>query len=63
VPKRAVDLVFGFKDAPASSRSSVDNCTEGWKFEDSNPPESYEKIDVDGMSRKGRRRLLVRSYL
>ena len=28
VPKRAVDLGFEFKDASASSRSSVNNCTE-----------------------------------
>ncbi|MCW0935830.1 replication endonuclease [Pantoea sp. RG18] len=28
VPKRAVDLGFEFQDAPASSRSSVNNCTE-----------------------------------
>ena len=27
VPKRAVDLAVDFKDAPASSRSSVNNCT------------------------------------
>jgi len=57
VPKRAVDLVFEFKDAPASTRCSVNNCTGGLKFEDSNPPESYEKIDMDGMSRKERRLL------
>ncbi|MGC0809260.1 replication endonuclease [Pantoea agglomerans] len=60
VPKRAVDLGFEFKDAPASSRSSVNNCTGGLRSEDSNPPESYKKIDLGGMSRKERRRLLSR---
>ncbi|MEB6222848.1 replication endonuclease [Pantoea anthophila] len=60
VPKRSVDLAFEFKDALASSRSSVNNCTGGLRSEDSNPPESYAKIDLDGMSRKERRRLLSR---
>ncbi|KAA5986081.1 replication endonuclease [Pantoea sp. M_4] len=60
VPKRAVDLGFEFKDAPASSRSSVNNCTGGLRSEDSNPPGSYAKIDLDGMSRKERRLLLSR---
>ncbi|WHU84789.1 replication endonuclease [Pantoea agglomerans pv. betae] len=60
VPKRAVDLGFEFKDASASSRSSVNNCTGGLRSEDSNPPESFEKIDLDGMSRKERRQLLSR---
>lgn len=60
VPKRAVDLAFEFKDASASSRSSVNNCTGSLRSEDSNPPESFEKIDLDGMSRKERRQLLSR---
>ncbi|MFK3933942.1 replication endonuclease [Pantoea agglomerans] len=60
VPKRAVDLGFEFKDASASSRSSVNNCTGGLRSEDSNSPESFEKIDLDGMSRKERRQLLSR---
>ncbi|MVT82321.1 replication endonuclease [Pantoea agglomerans] len=60
VPKRAVDLAFEFQDASASSRSSVNNCTGGLRSEDSNPPESFEKIDLDGMSRKERRQLLSR---
>lgn len=60
VPKRAVDLGFEFKDASASSRSSVNNCTGGLRSEDSNPPESFEKIDLDNMSRKERRQLLSR---
>ncbi|PLR23194.1 replication protein [Pantoea endophytica] len=55
-----LDLAFEFLDAPASSRSSVNNCTEGLRAEDSNPPESYAKIDFDGMSRKERRQLLAR---
>lgn len=60
VPKRAVDLGFEFKDASASSRSSVNNCTGGSRSEDSNSSESYPKIDLNGMSRKGRRQLLRR---
>jgi len=60
VPKRAVDLGFEFKDASASSRSSVNNCTGGLRSEDSNPPESLDNIDLDGMSRRERRQLLSR---
>ena len=59
VPKRAVDFAFDLQDAPASSRSSVNNCTGGLRSEDSNPTESFSKIDPDGMSRKERRRLLA----
>ncbi|KTS14707.1 replication endonuclease [Pantoea dispersa] len=59
VPKRAVDFAFDLQDAPASSRSSVNNCTGGLRSEDSNPTESFSKIDLDGMSRKERRRLLA----
>lgn len=53
-------LTFEFLDASASSRSSVNNCTEDLRAEDSNTPESYAKIDFDGMSRKERRQLLAR---
>ncbi|WP_033755129.1 replication endonuclease [Pantoea sp. NGS-ED-1003] len=60
VPKRAVDLGFEFKDASASSRSSVNNCTGGLRSEDPNPPESFDNIDLDGMSRRERRQLLSR---
>lgn len=60
VPKRAVDLGFEFKDASASSRSSVNNCTGGLRSEDSNSPESYPEIDLNGMSRKERRQLLIK---
>lgn len=60
VPKRAVDLGFEFKDASASSRSSVNNCTGGLRSKDSNPPESFDNIDLDGMSRRERRQLLSR---
>ncbi len=60
VPKRAVDLAFEFKDASASSRSSVNNCTGGLRSEDSNSPESYPEIDLNGMSRKERRQLLMK---
>ncbi|HDY7398693.1 TPA: replication endonuclease [Klebsiella pneumoniae] len=60
VPKRAVDLGFEFKDASASSWSSVNNCTGGLRSEDSSPPESFDNIDLDGMSRRERRQLLSR---
>ncbi|MBZ6395600.1 MULTISPECIES: replication endonuclease [Pantoea] len=60
VPKRAVDLGFEFKDASASSRSSVNNCTGGLRSKDSNPPESFDNTDLDGMSRRERRQLLSR---
>ncbi|WP_293774486.1 replication endonuclease [uncultured Pantoea sp.] len=60
VPKRAVDLGFEFKDASASSRSSVNNCTGGLRSEDSNPPESFDNIDLNGMSRREKRQLLSR---
>jgi len=60
VPKRAVDFDFDLQDASASSRSSVNNCTGGLRSEDSNPPESFDKIDLDGMSKKERRQLLAR---
>ena len=60
VPKCAVDLGFEFKDASASSRSSVNNCTGGLRCQDSNPPESFDNIDLDGMSRRERRKLLSR---
>ncbi|WP_034911944.1 replication endonuclease [Erwinia sp. 9145] len=60
VPKRAVDFGFDLKDAPASSRSSVNNCTGGLRSEDSGPPESYGETELPGMSRKERRRLLSR---
>ncbi len=60
VPKRAVDLGFDFKDADASSRSSVNNCTGGLRSEDSNQPESFAKFDLESMSRKERRQLLNR---
>ncbi|MGK3111820.1 replication endonuclease [Candidatus Pantoea formicae] len=60
VPKRAVDFDFDLQDASASSRSSVNNCTGGLRSEDSNPPESFDKIDLNGMSKKERRQLLAR---
>lgn len=61
VPKRAaVDLAFELRDAPASPWSSVNNCTGGLRSEDSNSPESYPEIDLNGMSRKERRQLLTR---
>ncbi|MGP6856831.1 replication endonuclease [Klebsiella pneumoniae] len=60
VPKRAVDLGFEFKGASASSRSSVNNCTGGLRAEDSNPPESFDNIDLNGMSRREKRQLLSR---
>jgi len=60
VPKRAVEFGFDLQDAPASSRSSVNNCTGGLRSEDSTPPGGYEKLDFEGMSRKERRQLLNR---
>lgn len=58
VPKRAVDLGFEFRDASASPRSSVNNCTEGLRSEDSNSPASFANIDLNSMSRRERRQLL-----
>ncbi|WP_312045251.1 replication endonuclease [Erwinia sp.] len=60
VPKRAVDLGFEFKDAPASSRSSVNNCTGGLRSQDSKRPESVDDRDFSALTRKERRRLLAR---
>ena len=60
VPKRAVEFDFDLQDAPASSRSSVNNCTGGLRSEDLNPPESFEKIELNGLSKKERRQLLAR---
>ncbi|WP_342754783.1 replication endonuclease [Pantoea sp. MBD-2R] len=60
VPKRAVDLAVDFKDASASSRSSVNNCTGGLRSEDSKLPESVGNSDLSSLSRKERRRLLAR---
>lgn len=60
VPKRAVNFDFDLQDASASSRSSVNNCTGGLRSEDSNPPESFEKIELNGLSKKERRQLLAR---
>lgn len=60
VPKRAVDRAVDFKDASASSRSSVNNCTEGLRSQDSKRPESVGDRDLSALSRKERRRLLAR---
>lgn len=60
VPKRAVEFDFDLQDATASSRSSVNNCTGGLRSEDSTLPGSYEKLNLEGMSRKERRQLLNR---
>lgn len=57
VPKRAVDLGFEFRDAPASPRSSVNNCTE------SKPYSANGEVVIDFLnppSRAERRRLLNR---
>ncbi|MFK3875370.1 replication endonuclease [Pantoea agglomerans] len=55
VPKRAVDLGFKFKDAPASSRSSVNNCTA--------PPDDDPPIDFTrSPTRAERRRILKRLH-
>ena len=53
VQKHAVDLGFEFKDAPASSRSSVNNCTET----------TGSKATIDftkPLTRAGRRRIIKR---
>ncbi|ORM95098.1 replication endonuclease [Pantoea cypripedii] len=60
VPKRALDLAVDLKGASAPSWSSVNNCTGGLRSEDSNPPESFEKIDFESMNRKERRQLFTR---
>ena len=53
VPKRAVDLAFEFKGAPASSRSSVNNCTE--------PADSEVAFDFSKpLTHAERRRILKR---
>jgi hypothetical protein len=54
----AFDFVFDIEGAPASSRSSVNNCTGGLRPEDSNSPESFVNIDLNGMNRRERRQLL-----
>jgi len=60
VPKRAVEFGFDLQDAPASSRSSVNNCTGGLRSGDSMSPRGYEKLNLESMSRKERRQLLNR---
>lgn len=60
VPKRAVDLAVDFKDASASSRSSVNNCTGGSRSQDSKLPESRNDKDLSALSRKERRKMLAR---
>ncbi|MDJ0025120.1 replication endonuclease [Pantoea eucrina] len=60
VPKRAVEFGFDLQDAPASSRSSVNNCTGGLSSENSMSPGGYEKLNLESMSRKERRQLLNR---
>jgi len=60
VPKRAVDLAVDLKDAFASSRSSVNNCTGDLRSQDSKRPESVDDRDFSALTRKERRRLLAR---
>jgi hypothetical protein len=52
VPKRAVDLGFEIKDAPASSRSSVNNCTE--------PTGSEAAIDFTKPPTRAERRRIIK---
>ncbi|MBK5014458.1 replication endonuclease [Pantoea sp. S62] len=52
VPKRAVDLGFEFKDAPASSRSSVNNCT--------GPTGSEAAIDFTKPPTRAERRRIIK---
>ncbi|WP_261644357.1 replication endonuclease [Erwinia mallotivora] len=60
VPKRAVDLGIEFKDASASSRSSVNNCTGRSGSEDLMKPDGLPVVDFESMSRKERRKYLAR---
>ncbi len=56
----AFDFVFDLEGAPASSWSSVNNCTGRPGSEDASNPEIMTVEDFDKMSRKERRRLLQR---
>ncbi|ORM94603.1 replication endonuclease [Pantoea cypripedii] len=60
VPKSALDLAVDLKGASAPSWSSVNNCTGGLRSDDSNQPDSFEKIDFGGMGREERRQFLTR---
>jgi len=54
VPKRAVDLGLEFKDASASSRSSVNNCTE--------PTGSEAAIDFTKPPTRAERRRIIKRF-
>ncbi|QZQ52283.1 replication endonuclease [Erwinia persicina] len=56
----AFDFVFDLEGAPASSRSSVNNCTGSSGSEDPLPPDVVAEMDFDSMPRLERRRLLKR---
>ncbi|MCU5773092.1 replication endonuclease [Erwiniaceae bacterium BAC15a-03b] len=60
VAKRAVELAIDLQDAPASSRSSVNNCTGRPGSEDPPTPVSSSEIDFNSVSRKERRHMLNR---
>lgn len=60
VPKRAVELAVDPRDANASPWSSVNNCTGVLRSSDSNPPNSAQELDFEGMTKKDRRRLFKR---
>ncbi|MEJ5178854.1 replication endonuclease [Erwinia sp. MYb416] len=56
----AFDFVFDLEGAPASSRSSVNNCTGKPGSEDASNPEIMPAKDFEKMNRTERRRLLQR---
>lgn len=60
VHKLDVDLGFEFKDASASSRSSVNNCTGRSGAEDASKPGGGLLKDFEDMDKSERRRLLMR---
>lgn len=60
VSKIAVDLGVDLKGANAPSRSSVNNCTGRSGSEDLTQPDRLPDLDFGGMSRKDRRRLLIK---
>ncbi|WP_338506639.1 replication endonuclease [Erwinia aphidicola] len=56
----AFDFVFDLEGAPASSRSSVNNCTGRSGSEDASNPGGEPLKDFEDMNRSERRRLLMR---
>jgi len=56
----AFNFVFDVEGAPASSRSSVNNCTGRSGSEDATKLKSFADLDFDAMTRQQRRQLLRR---